>query len=258
MNSNRPQPDYRYRSRSFESWFQTPLGRALLADQRACVDTHVETLTGARQLHIAISHRLPMATTTDFAQRIVTTPHWCPEVPHGVVVCDPDELPLPSDSIDLVIAHHSVDFSGYPHQVLREAARVLRGGGQMLVIGFNPVSTWGLRKLASRHRRGPWGGRFLLRSRMEDWLNLLDCGIDRNGSYFLRPPVQNARTLERLAFLDQLGGNSLLPLGAYYCILATKRIGAPIVRRPAWRQRKVIPLPATGKLGVSSSCHERS
>lgn len=57
--------DYSARHESFERWFQTPLGRALLADQRWFVDAELQRLTGARQLQVSISHRLPLATGTD-------------------------------------------------------------------------------------------------------------------------------------------------------------------------------------------------
>ncbi|MGO1503126.1 MAG: class I SAM-dependent methyltransferase, partial [Marinobacter sp.] len=176
--------DYPSRNESFENWFQTPLGRTLLADQRSFLDRRLASLTGARQLQVSVSHRLPLTNGTDFAQKIMTTPRCFADIPDGVVVCDADELPFPGDSMDLVVLHHTADFSDYPHQVLREASRVLRGDGTIALIGFNPVSSWGIRRLISRHRAGPWGGRFLLRRRMEDWLSLLDFQIEDSGTRF--------------------------------------------------------------------------
>ncbi len=250
-------PDFRVSHSSFEQWFQSPLGQALLNDQQACVNTHIQGLGGARQLHVGLSHRTPLAHGTDFTQHILATPYWRPDLPPGVVVCDPDELPFPSGCIDLVILHHSADFSAWPHQVLREAARVLRGGGQLVLLGFNPLSSWGVRRLVSRQRRGPWGGRFMLRQRMEDWLNLLDCVVERSGSYFFRLPVQNPRMIQRPSLLEYAGTQGMLPGGAYYCICATKRVYSPIVRRRAWRPAKVIPLPSPGTLGASRQCRPK-
>ncbi|WP_166268288.1 class I SAM-dependent methyltransferase [Marinobacter caseinilyticus] len=248
---------YAERHERFENWFQTPLGRSLLSDQRRCVDAHVEGLSGARQLHVGISHRLPLAGSSDFGHRIVTTPRWQPDLPEGVAVCDPDELPFPASSMDLVILHHSADFSAYPHQVIREASRVVRGGGQMLVLGFNPLSLWGLRKLIFRHRYGPWGGRFMFRSRMEDWLSLLDFQVESARSHFFRLPIQNLQLSDKRSLVERLGVDRFVPIGAYYCILATKRVCAPIVRRPAWRQKNVISLPSTGSLGISRTYRSR-
>lgn len=237
--SENSQKDYGFRHQSFEHWFQTPLGRSLLADQRRCIDRMVSPLTGARQLQVGLSHRLPLAGSSDFAQKILTTPEYCRHLPEGVAVCDSDELPLPGDSIDLVLLHHTQDFARHPHQVLREAARVLRGGGSLVLIGFNPLSLWGLRRLISRSRSGPWGGRFLLPGRMEDWLTLLDFEVEERWSRFYRPPFQRFARHGTTGQSATQGASRFLPLGAYYSILATKRIGAPIRKRPVWRQQAI-------------------
>lgn len=246
--------DYPGRHEGFERWFGTPLGRALLADQRGMLDYELGRLTGARQLQVGVSHRLPLATGTDFTQRIMTTPRWNPEIPDGVTVCDAHELPFPGDSMDLVVLHHSADFSRYPHEVLRDAARVLRGEGTIALIGFNPVSLWGLRKLASRYRGGPWGGRFLLRGRMEDWLHLLGFNVEASVTRFFHLPMQRSGRKTINEVTAKPAGNTILPVGAYYCILAKKRVYASIPRRPVWRQAKVISLSGTRTIGASRSC----
>ncbi len=91
--ASREPVDFSLRHDSFERWYQTPLGRALLADQRACVDFHLSELAGARQLQVGISHRFPLASGTDFSQKIVSTPNWSPAIPDGVAVCDADAFP---------------------------------------------------------------------------------------------------------------------------------------------------------------------
>ncbi len=245
--------DYSARQQSFESWFQTPLGRSLLADQRACIDHHIQKLSGARQLQVGLSHRLPLASAADFAQRILTTPMWNAAIPDGVAVCDADELPFPGDSMDLVILHHTADFSPHPHQALREASRVLRGEGMMVLIGFNPFSLWGLRKLVSRHRGGPWGGRFMMKRRMEDWLRLLDFSVESAGSSFFQVPLQRAVLSDGQGIVERVCGNRFLPVGAYYCILAKKRVYSRIPRKPLWQGKKVITMPGRGAVGASLS-----
>ena len=249
--------DYTARHNSFEDWFQTPLGQSLLADQRAQVDRHVGHLTGARQLHVALSHRLPMATGTDFSQKILTTPTWQARMSEGVAVCDADELPFPGDSMDLVILHHTADFSPHPHQALREASRVLRGEGSILLIGFNPLGLWGVRRLMSRHRSGPWGGRFLLKSRMEDWLRLLNFSVESAQAGFFKPPFQGSALSDGRGIVERLCANRFVPVGAYYCILAKKRVYSRLPRKPAWHSRKVIPLPSRGAVGASRTYSEK-
>lgn len=243
--------DYQARHESFERWFQTPLGRALLADQRCILDYELKRFAGARQLQVGISHRLPLATGTDFSQKIIVTPRWYPDIPDGVAICDADALAFPGDSMDLVVLHHTADFTRYPHEVLREAARVLRGEGTIALIGFNPFSLWGARKYIFRHREGPWGGRFMLCGRMEDWLRLLGFSVELSVTRFFRLPVQRSGRKNCGQVRAGSAGNQFLPGGAYYCILAKKRVYAGISKRPAWRKAKVISLPGTGTVGAS-------
>ena len=238
--------DFQARHDSFERWFQTPLGRALLADQRQYLDHKLASLKGARQLQVGVSHRLPLATGTDFVQHIITMPQWSPSIAAGVAVCDADELPFPGDSMDLVILHHTADFSRYPHEVLRESARVLRGEGCIAITGFNPFSLWGLRRLMSRHHSGPWGGRFMPAGRMEDWLRLLGFQIEHSSTRFYNLPLQRSgrgpTPQQRCGFL---------PGGAYYCILARKREPARTSGVAAWNKKQVINLAGGGPIGAS-------
>lgn len=240
--------NYTARHESFERWFQSSLGRAMLASQRQVLEQATGPLTGARQLQVGLSHRLPLVSGSDFVQKIVTTPAWHPNMPDGAAVCRADELPFPSECMDLVILHHTADFSPDPHQVLRESARVLRGEGKIAVIGFNPLSLWGVRRLVSRRHEGPWGGRFLFRSRMEDWLRLLGFQVDDSATHFLTLPLQNSGKHLRAMSCQR----DWLPIGAYYCILGRKKEYAQIPPRLNWRKAKIMPVP--GALGTSGGC----
>ncbi|AKO52692.1 methyltransferase type 11 [Marinobacter psychrophilus] len=247
--------DYQARHDSFEQWFQTPLGRALLADQRQYLDHKLASHTGARQLQVGVSHRLPLATGTDFLQRIITVPQWHSDISGGVAVCDADELPFPGDSMDLVILPHTADFSRFPHQVLRESARVLRGEGCIAITGFNPFSVWGLRRLLSgrfgRPSGGPWGGLFIPAGRMEDWLRLLGFQIEHSVTRFYGLPLQR---WARNSVQQQPSG--FMPGGAYYCILARKRELARTPGRRAWSKSKVIRLAGSRPVGVARTSHK--
>lgn len=236
---------------AFEAWFQSPLGRALLADQREQLDALLGDLTGAHQLVISVSHRLPLATSTDFSMRMTTTPYWTSHLPDGLVVCEAEELPFPNESVDLVIMHHTHDFAERPHQVVREAARVLRSSGHLVVIGFNPFSAWGIRKLMSRRRSPPWSGRFVTTNRLEDWLSLLEFEVEGTASRFFRPPINGQRGLERLISLEKFGRRLHLPGGAYYCIRAEKRVAARTANRIRWRKPRPVALPVAGAMGSS-------
>ncbi|WP_228151130.1 methyltransferase domain-containing protein [Tamilnaduibacter salinus] len=239
------------RQQAFESWFQSPLGRAVFRDQQDRVANLTQSLTGARQLVVGVSHDLPLAANSDFTQRMQTTPIWTSGLSDNVVVCRSEELPFPSESMDLVVVHHAQDFSGWPHQVVREASRVLRSCGYLVMVGFNALSYWGLCKLVSRDQKAPWCGRFMTRFRLEDWLNLLESEVEHAETGFFRPPLKNEQTLDRLRILEgREPAQRVMPGGAYYCLLAQKRVLAPTDRRRHWRPAKVLPLPAAGPVSA--------
>lgn len=61
-------------------------------------------------------------------------------------------LPLPSGSADLVTVHQVLHYLDHPAAALREAARVLKTGGRLLIVDFAPHSIEELRH-AHAHRR---------------------------------------------------------------------------------------------------------
>ena len=57
---------------------------------------------------------------------------------------DPEQLPIESESIDVALLHHVLEYSASPHALLRESARVVVPHGSVIVIGFAPQAkrTW--------------------------------------------------------------------------------------------------------------------
>src|SRR5690606_41680254 len=64
----------------------------------------------------------------------------------GRLVCEPEQLPFDTQSIDLIVMPHTLEWCADPHQVLREVERVLMPEGRVVLTGFNPYSLWGLRE----------------------------------------------------------------------------------------------------------------
>ena len=152
-------------------------------------------------------------------------------------------MAIDSDSLDLVILHHTLDFSAAPHQSLREAARVLKSSGNLLIVGFNPVSSWGLRKLMSRSRLAPWDSSFIAGKRIEDWLNLLDFSLNSLEYCYYGLPFNNLGLMKQYLWLNNIL-NAKVPLGAYYVVHAQKQVTSRISRGYQWpKKAKVVGLP---------------
>lgn len=148
------------------------------------------------------------------------------------------QLPVASDTMKLVVLWHTLDFCDNPHQALREADRVLMEDGQLIIIGFNPVSAFGLRHLLSGWRKkSPWYGRFYSRWRLKDWLSVLDYRVLHSEASFIRPPINSERLLRRLSGLERLqpwvGG-----LGGVYILQARKQTIPMTLSRRHWRRQR--------------------
>jgi SAM-dependent methyltransferase len=151
----------------------------------------------------------------------------------SVMLCN-DELPFASDSMDLVLMPHLLEFAAFPHQILREAERVLMPEGNLIISGFNPFSLWGLHRALGRKNGYPWQGNFIALYRLKDWLALL--GFEVVGGRFAAyaPPFNQSKWLERFAFMEAAGDRWWAVSGGVYFLHAVKRVQGVRPIKPKW------------------------
>ncbi len=150
-------------------------------------------------------------------------------------------LPIKADSLDIMILPHVLDFSAEPHQVLREAERVLIAEGHVVILGFNPWSLWNLtRRLLFWTKKAPWNARYLSVSRVTDWLALLGFDVVQHQGYFYLPPIQNKKIIQKFIFLEKIMQKIFPKLGASYVLVARKRVETLTPLRPKWRSRRKV------------------
>ncbi|MCP4289786.1 MAG: methyltransferase domain-containing protein [Gammaproteobacteria bacterium] len=153
----------------------------------------------------------------------------------------PDCLPIASDSVDVVVLLHTLDFFPDPHQTLREVDRVLIPEGRLIIVGFNPWSLWGLRRLfRGRVNRSPWNGRFISIHRMHDWLSLLGFKIESTQPLMFRPPLRQRVLMERLDLLERSGRRWWPALSGVYVVEAVKRVSTLTPVKPQWKLHRRI------------------
>jgi SAM-dependent methyltransferase len=166
---------------------------------------------------------------------------------------DYTELPFASQSIDLLVLPHVLEFSTDPHQVLREVERVLIPEGQVIICGFNPASLWGARHVLRR----VGGTSFLPRTeelismpRMKDWLKLLNMGASQSHFGCYAPACRTEKWLHRYAFMDNAGPRWWPYFGGVYIVQAIKRVKGMHLIGPAWTKKTASApavVPATNK-----------
>ena len=233
-------------------FYQTPLGavtrRLLMARIRALWPD----LTG--QSLLGIGFATPYLTPfNNEAERVLAMMpagqgviHW-PTGGRGLVTFgDETELPFQDFSIDRVLMVHALESSEHPGDMLREAWRVLSGGGRLMVVVPNRRSLWSLTE------RTPFGfGQSYSAGQLSRLL--------RSVSF---TPLQTARALHFMpwrsrALLSGAPGwerfaNNWMPgLAGTVIIEAAKQLyGVKPVKAPRRTKPVLVPLPniATGRI----------
>lgn len=236
-----------------QGWLQGELGAYFQQQEQAVFDQVVTDLFGFNAVQIGMLEmdllrncRIPFAFRTGLAQ--------------GNVYAAPEFLPIRENCIDLLLLPHALEFSQNPHQVLREAERVLVPEGHVVISGFNPLSLWGLKRLLSRREDYPWTGSFLGQARIKDWLALLGFEVTAWHMACYAPPFRNPAWRNRFACLDQAGGGKWPMPGGVYCVVAKKRVLGMRLIKPNWNKSKLKPslIPApTQKSEPQKKRHEQ-
>jgi SAM-dependent methyltransferase len=216
-------------STELESWYARDSGQHLLARTRQTLERLLDTAFGYHSLQLGNTRGHSLLDTSPINHRIYAATR----AGEGVtLITDADELPLESDSIDTIIAHHSLDFAARPHQVLREIQRVLTPQGHLMIIGFNPYSLLGIsRSLRGLSRKSVWHRHTTVsENRLTDWLHLLGCEVQDRVRLGSVPLAGRGRLRQWLAAADDWGNQHNLPSGGLYIVHAIKQVSA--VHRP--------------------------
>lgn len=96
------------------------------------------------------------------------------------------KLPIQSETVDLVLVPHLLEFDTNRFQTMREIERVLKPGGEVIILNFNPLNIWvRLHSLWDKKLSDSWLGFFISRSRILDWLKVLSFEIKTTSEFTL-------------------------------------------------------------------------
>jgi SAM-dependent methyltransferase len=212
------------------------LGEYLRSEEQKLYDTAVADLFGFNALQYGMLE-------SDFLRESRISYCLKTDLHAGSFFSESAFLPIPANSLDLLLLPHTLEFSDYPQQSLREAERVLVPEGYVVITGINPFSLWGLRsalqKKSSQHAQDSlWSRHSFGLLRIKDWLNLLGFEIININFGCYQPPIQNQTWLQRLA-LNEIGRKYWTRFGGVYCILAKKRVVGMRVIKPSWKKMKL-------------------
>lgn len=243
------------------------MGASLLREEQAWLDETLQDVFGYHAVQIGPAP-LDALRTNRMSSRVRMVWGESPErgaasggtssdvglVAQSALVGSTRDLPFLTESIDLLVLPHTLEVSPDPHHLLREAQRVLIPEGKIVIVGFNPLSFWGLRRSCrSVTRFPPAGHAWMSLGRVKDWLKLLNFDLGAGGASAFGayvPPFDSESWLNRMNWMDPAGRRWWPMAGGLYFLVAVKRVHHLHLIGPAWRDQRAV---ARRKAAAASS-----
>jgi SAM-dependent methyltransferase len=209
-------------AKDLEAWLAGPLGSILIEQERAIVADSLECSFGLHCLQVGAwgdAETFLSRARTRRAALVANRP-----MPGAALIAEPSALSLQADSVDVMLLPHTLEFAPDPHEVLREAARVLTGEGELVVIGFEPLGSWSLRNSFTPGGCPPGIGRTISAMQLADWLKLVGFEVGPVQRYLYAPPLASLRTARARGFLEQIGRRAWPRFSGAYLVHARKRV----------------------------------
>ncbi|GEM21088.1 methyltransferase [Nitrosococcus oceani] len=249
--------DYSSRQ-AFCAWLDESLGRRLLKAEQAELEKILPDLFGYHLVQLgAVRRGTDLLSSSCIWHRIVLEAEVWPEAQSPSLLSRIDALPFANATVDGIILPHVLEYEAAPHQVLREAQRVLVPYGTLAILGFNPWSFWGLwRFILCRRGSMPWCGRFYSLTRIQDWLALLGFKTVELRYFLFRPPLRQPRLMRRLRFLEEVGRRWYPFFAGSYLVVAKKQVMRLNPIDPLWREEESLNMPALAEPTTRERCRD--
>ena len=219
-------------------WLDSALGQALLEQEMRLVEEALNGLFGEECLQLGVwgePRSFLRFARTQRSACLAGPTHFAEDAAPSAIG-RVHRLPIASDSIDVVILPHTLDFSDRQHETLREVHRVLRSDGHLIVLGMKPGGLWGLRRLVPGAALPPNTGRLIGDRQLTDWLKLLDMSLHGVTRYFFKWPLTGTRATHKETW-EQRGRRWWPELAACYMLTAQKRLYTLTPVKQVWRRR---------------------
>lgn len=219
---------------SLTQWYQEALGQAFVAIELEWLEKCWSTLPGQYWLQLGNLPLLNKVQSTRLARRIILSPHITEKEISGVE-SHYTALPFSDGTLDIILLPHLFEFESQIEPILEEAFRVLSPKGHLVILGFNPWSLWGLRRLFSkRSGEAPWTGEFYSAEKLRRALINQNAEIIYHKNFFFRPPINSLTFLSRSRWMEKIL-QFLFPANAGGYLLAAKKNVIPLRPVKTWK-----------------------
>ena len=228
-------------------FYQTPLGKVTRQLLRARIRDMWPDVRGQSVLGLGFATPYLQPFRAEAERVLAMMPggqgvvHWPHDEPNLTALADETELPLQDYSVDRILMVHGLEGSDHPGDMLREAWRVLAGGGRLLVVVPNRRSLW------AQLERTPFGfGQPYSAGQLSRLLRKHSFTPLRTERSLFFLPFRNRSWLRAAVGWEAFARHALPGLAGAVIIEATKQVyGAMPVKRARRRMPAMMPVPAT-------------
>lgn len=226
--------------KKLSKWFQTSLGKVILNEEKNNLEkSFFKKIRGESLLILSDPVQSKLAQNSRFEKNIVFYPYKVKnfDLDDNLQLqnADYEKLPVFHNSVDAILLPHTLELVKNPDRLLRVLEKTLRSNGHLIIIGFNPISFFGLKRLFCSNTDFPFSLSFVYR--VKKLLKLLNFEIISSDRVFYRLPINNKKILKLLKFMDYLGKYFLSFLGCVYVIVVKKNeIGLTPIKI-TWKKR---------------------
>jgi SAM-dependent methyltransferase len=231
--------------KQWQNWQQFPIANELAVIEQQIIDPLIARKFGQQLLQISMAGAPPLHQKSFITNKTLLQFQYPADDAETTIISRPDDLSVGNEIIDCLILHHVLEFSEDPHKILRESLRVLVSGGQLFIVGFNPYSFWGLRKLLSVRHEAPWSGTYYSQYRVADWLRLLDMKLEKTCFGFFNLPIKYATFPGKFKQVESFGRNYNCFFGGIYVMVARKQVAGLIPLQKAWSGPQIQSFPVS-------------
>ncbi len=156
--------------------------------------------------------------------------HWPYDVDsyNDVALVDEGSLPIETNSVDRIIMVHDLEYADFPEEVIKEAYRILKSSGRMLVIAPNRSGFW------VRSDKTPFGyGRPFSIGQLKELLEGAQFVHEQTAEALFMPPTIFLPFLRLAQMFEQVGQGVFPIVAGVHMVEVSKQLYARIDRGSA-------------------------
>lgn len=236
-----------------KKWYMQGAGTHFIESENEELIQIISKLYGYHLVFLGDPHLSHLVSSSLISHQILINPHEKEaQTPLSLLVSELESLPLRNDSVDVVVLSHTLEETAHPHEILREAHRVLIPEGHLIITGLNPMSMWGfwlnMQRMMGKTSKE---GKMLGPNRVRDWLKLLSFQLVGEKAFYFRPPLTSEKMLNKLSFMEKFGQRAWPIFAGGYSLVAVKRVipltpvRAKWPKQAIWEPEGALPKPTT-------------